>query len=314
MTTVNVSTPSANTADNLVNDIQAASDAYTVVSLGDGAVQVVTTKDPEAALDFLADIIMLQPWYLGSVMGDDFKAALKRTLQLFDGRDEYIEAQVNGNYNSARRWFPTRDPLTLDLDGDGIETIGINANDPILFDHDGDGIKNATGWIHPDDGFLVFDRNGNGTIDNGAELFGDSTPTYAGGQTADGFAALAQEDTNADGIVNAQDAHWAHLRVWQDTNSDGISQAAELKTLEALGIVGLHVAKQENAQPLANGNQIADLGTFIKADGSEGTVGQITGGLADVDLADNPFYREFPDTVPLTAQAHCANGEWRMAA
>jgi hypothetical protein len=188
-----------------------------------------------------------------------------------------------------------RDPLTLDLDGDVIETIGINANDPILFDHDGDGIKNATGWIHPDDGFLVFDRNGNGTIDNGAELFGDSTPAYAGGQTADGFAALAQEDTNADGIVNAQDAHWAHL-------------------LEALGIVGLHVAKQENAQPLANGNQIADLGTFIKADGSEGTVGQITGGLADVDLADNPFYREFPDTVPLTAQAHCANGEWRMAA
>jgi len=227
-------------------------------------------------------------------------------LELYIGYGDLIGGivdTVNGWWTSARNWFPTRDPLTLDLDGDGIETIGINANDPILFDHDGDGIKNATGWIHPDDGFLVFDRNGNGTIDNGAELFGDSTPTYAGGQTADGFAALAQEDTNADGIVNAQDAHWAHLRVWQDTNSDGISQAAELKTLEALGIVGLHVAKQENAQPLANGNQIADLGTFIKADGSEGTVGQITGGLADVDLADNPFYREFPDTVPLTAQA-----------
>ncbi|MBK6639333.1 MAG: hypothetical protein IPG34_17785 [Rhodocyclaceae bacterium] len=96
-----------------------------------------------------------------------------------------------------------RRPPTLDLDGDGLETIGINPAAPILFDHDGDGIKTATGWINPDDALLVFDRNGNGVIDNGSELFGDATDLYTGGKAADGFAALAQEDTNRDGKVDS---------------------------------------------------------------------------------------------------------------
>ncbi|MBI5907703.1 MAG: hypothetical protein HY853_03855 [Burkholderiales bacterium] len=196
-------------------------------------------------------------------------------------------------------------PLGLDLDGDGLETVGIGSTNPILFDHDGDGISNATGWIKPDDGFLVFDRNGDGRINDGSELFGDSNPLYGAngevtGQAADGFAALAQEDTNHDGVVNAQDANWANLRVWQDLNSDGISQADELKSLESLGIAGFQVAKTENTTLLANGNQIADLGHFIKSDGSEGTLGNVTGAMADIDLADNPFYRSFGDTIPST--------------
>lgn len=50
-------------------------------------------------------------------------------------------------FTRATQWRPSREPLTLDLDGDGIETVGINTNNPILFDHDGDGVKTATGWI-----------------------------------------------------------------------------------------------------------------------------------------------------------------------
>ncbi|HSI22053.1 MAG TPA: putative Ig domain-containing protein [Methylophilaceae bacterium] len=210
---------------------------------------------------------------------------------------------IVGNYSSAVAWFPSRDPLTLDLDGDGLETVGISSTNPILFDHDSDGLKNATGWIKPDDGFLALDRNGNGSIDDGSELFGDSTPLYTGGKAADGFAALAQEDTNGDGLVNAKDANFADLRIWQDTNSDGLTDAGELHTLEELGIAGLHVTKTENTTRLANGNQIADLGSYIKTDGTEGTLGNVTGGMADIDLADNPFFREFTDTVPLTEEA-----------
>ena len=218
-----------------------------------------------------------------------------------------IEQTVNDLFLAARNWIQRRDPLTLDLDGDGLETVGIDSTNPILFDHDGDGVKNATGWISPDDGFLVLDRNGNGEIDDGTELFGDSTPLLDAdgnetGKAEDGFAALANQDSNGDGLVNNLDANWHDLRVWQDANSDGISQADELKTLEALDIAGIRVAKTENTTRLPNGNQIADLGTFIKTDGSENTLGNVTGNLADVDLADNPFFREFTDTLPLTPE------------
>ena len=213
-----------------------------------------------------------------------------------------VDPTVNRDFNNARTWLPRSDPLTLDLDGDGLETVGIDPNNPILFDQDGDGVSNATGWIKPDDGFLVFDRNGDGLINNGTELFGDSTPLAAGGKAADGFAALAQEDTNHDGVVNSGDANWANLRVWKDANSDGVSDEGELHTLESQGIAGMFVAKTENTTPLANGNQIADLGLFIRTDGTGGSLAQVTGTLADIDLADNPFYRSFSDTIPSTAQ------------
>ncbi|NOY73043.1 MAG: hypothetical protein GXP14_11860, partial [Gammaproteobacteria bacterium] len=109
-------------------------------------------------------------------------------------------------WDQAINWIapPPRDPLALDLDGDGIETLAANGYGGVLFDQNGDGVKRATGWVASDDGLLALDRNGNGTIDNGTELFGNSTPT-AGGTAADGLSALADLDTNADGRVDASD-------------------------------------------------------------------------------------------------------------
>ncbi len=108
-----------------------------------------------------------------------------------------IDPTASSQFSNAQHWVAPvrRDPLTFDLDGDGLETIGIDPTNPILFDHDGDGIKTASGWISADDAFLVLDRNSNGTIDNGTELFGNSTPLGAGGTAVDGFEALNQEDT-----------------------------------------------------------------------------------------------------------------------
>ena len=200
------------------------------------------------------------------------------------------------------------DPLTLDLDGDGIETVPLT-RPPLLFDITANGIKISVGWIAPDDGLLVFDRNGNGVIDSGAELFGDVTPAYAttnnngligSGRTADGFAALAQEDTNGDGKVDAQDANWAQLKVWQDLNQDGISQANELTTLADAGIASFNTARTLNSQMLPSGNQMADLGTFTRADGSTGSTGAPQK-LADINLALDTFHRTFTDTIPTTA-------------
>jgi len=144
------------------------------------------------------------------------------------------------------------------------------------------------------DGMLVLNRNNNGIIDNGTELFGDSTALAAGGNAADGFAALAGQDSNADGVINALDTNFASLKVWQDLNQDGVSQAGELKTLTELGIASLSVGKTLNSSLLANGNQIADLGRFVRTDGT-------TAVMADVNLAADTFHRSFTDLIPATA-------------
>lgn len=213
-----------------------------------------------------------------------------------------IPPAVSDDFTRAQETPQRRDPLTFDLDGDGIETIGINPNSPILFDHDSDGVKTATGWVKADDAFLVLDRNGNGTIDSGRELFGDSTPSLAGGNAADGFAALADQDTNADGKVDANDANFANLRLWQDLNQNGISEANELFTLSDAGIASITVAKIENSVLLPNGNVIADVGSYTRTDGSAGELGT-TGNLGDVDLREDTFHSEFTDAIPLTTEA-----------
>ncbi len=111
----------------------------------------------------------------------------------FDTRNCHPSDAVNTDFTTFSRYPQRSDPFTLDLDGDGLETVPPNSSQPILFDINNDGVKTSTGWIKPDDGFLALDRNGNGTIDNGAELFGDATPLSAGGTAKDGFAALARE-------------------------------------------------------------------------------------------------------------------------
>jgi len=168
-----------------------------------------------------------------------------------------------------------------------------------MFDIDATGVKQSVGWVKPSDGFLALDRDGNGTIDSGAELFGDSTTLSTGGTAADGFAAVADLDGNADGLINAQDTAWADLRVWQDLNQDGISDVGELKTMAEAGIANITVGKTEHFTVLDNGNALADLGTYTRTDGTEGTTGSV-GQLADINLAVDTFHTQFTDTIPAT--------------
>ncbi|MEQ1738789.1 MAG: calcium-binding protein [Methyloglobulus sp.] len=218
-----------------------------------------------------------------------------------DHTDDWSLSQaISDLFNTAAKFVqPRRDPLTLDLDGDGLETVGTSAG--ILFDHDGDGIKNGSGWVSADDGFLVMDKNGNATIDNGHELFGDAFVKGNGQLAADGFDALASLDGNGDGKVDAGDAQFGNLKVWQDLNQDGLSQAGELFTLSQLGIASINVTSTDHSQTLPNGNQIADLGTYTKTDGSLGTTGEVIG---DINLATDTFHRQFPDHLDTSAVAH----------
>lgn len=201
-----------------------------------------------------------------------------------------VNPLLNAAFNAARAFVLQRDPLVLDLDGDGLELSA--ASGQVLFDHNADGIKTGTGWARPDDGFLVRDLNGNGQIDSGRELFGVDTLKRNGQFATQGFDALADLDANGDGQITAMDSAWAQLQVWRDANQDGISQAGELSALDALGItrIGLNgSASGPQAGQTLNNNTVA-LSTTFTLNGVNRTVGAI-------DLQANGFFSEIPPEV-----------------
>jgi len=155
---------------------------------------------------------------------------------------------------------PPRDPLVLDLDGDGVELIGVK-NSTAHFDFAKDGFREQTGWVSPDDALLVKDLNGNDVVNGIDELFGSLTE--------DGFTALRAFDDNKDGRVDEADTNFASLRLWRDLDSDGVSDAGELFQLADYGVVALELNAVES-QRAHEGNLVALEGKFVMSDGSKG--------------------------------------------
>lgn len=153
-------------------------------------------------------------------------------------------------------------PVLVDLAGDGFQlTDGAHGVD---FDINNDGIAEHLAWTaaHADDAWLALDRNGNGRIDNGAELFGNVTPQPAllPGEAKNGFRALAAYDQpaqggNGAGLITKQDTIFASLRLWQDTNHNGVSEAGELHGLQDLGLKALDLDYRASKRTDRYGNQ-----------------------------------------------------------
>ncbi len=209
----------------------------------------------------------------------------------FDG----ISILANTLFNQSRTWV-FLDPLALDLDGDGIETTAISASSRVVFDHDGDGIRTGSGWLKGDDAWLVLDKNANGRIDNGSELFGVDTVMSNGRKASDGFAALANLDRNHDGIFNSLDPKYSQVQIWRDLDQDGISDVGELQSLDAAGIASISLATTIKTTRLDSGNVQTATASYTRADGSAGLV-------ANLDLVSNPFYRAFSSTISRTSDA-----------
>ena len=176
-----------------------------------------------------------------------------------------------------RNWT---DPLVLDLDGDGVDLSSMAGNNA-SFDVDKDGFAERVGWVRGGDGMLVRDLNGNGKIDDIGEMFGnDQTPGFTQLATLDGnhdgkISALDDglADFNGDGVVDASDT-FATLKVWVDANEDGKTDAGELKSLASLDIVSISTGST-TTNTTDSGNIIAATGTFVRGDGTTGTIGEV---------------------------------------
>lgn len=162
--------------------------------------------------------------------------------------------------------IPSSSPIVLDLDGDGIDTVGVGGR--TYFDHGGDGLAELTGWAAPDDGLLVRDLDGDGRITSGLELFGNATRLSNGQNAGNGFIALAELDSNSDGCVDANDPGWSSLLVWRDLNGNGRTDEGELHSLESIGILALNTSYAESYQSDSYQNEYRQIGSYIAQDGS----------------------------------------------
>ncbi|MDK9726249.1 MAG: hypothetical protein OEL88_15390, partial [Sterolibacteriaceae bacterium MAG5] len=179
-------------------------------------------------------------------------------------RDRFLGAKTMGIVDPSK--LPS--PIVLDLNGDGIETTSVDSS--TYFDHDANGFAERTGWVGKDDGLLVWDRNGNGRIESGRELFGSESILADGTKAENGFAALAELDTNGDGVVDADDTGFADLRVWRDANGDGYSVPDELLSLADAGVASIDVDYNTSTHVDSFGNEHRQVGGFTRTDGSYG--------------------------------------------
>jgi len=252
--------------------------------------------DPEQAREILLkDILDMlkrldsQTLQDAATNGDEiFENILEAAKQLLNDIVDGVGDFIQGILQKFGLAETTASPLVFDLDGDGYELSSLDGSS-IHFDLNANDYAEQTGWVGADDGLLVYDRNNNGTIDNGTELFGNNTPVNGGGTAADGFAALADFDTNSDNVIDSNDTQFGDLRIWQDINQDGKSENAELKTLSELGIVSINLNATTSSQTV-NGHSIPLVSTFTRLDSTTGNVGDV---YFEVDNVNTRYVGEY---------------------
>jgi hypothetical protein len=161
------------------------------------------------------------------------------------------------------------DPLVFDLDGNGVDLT--TAENGVLFDMDGDGKRDKTAWVAGGDAMLALDRNGNGQIDDGRELFGEQNGA------ADGFGELGRFDKDGNGVIDGHDPVFNSLIL---LHADG-----GMTRLRDEGITGIRldiaVPLNAPAEQRVAGGVIAAQSEFSRADGSRGTLADV---LFDVKI------------------------------
>ena len=194
--------------------------------------------------------------------GTDKIEDVKRIIQILD--DEYTYASTIA---------PPRDPLIIDFGQAGITLTSLE--DGVNFDLDNNTFAEKTAWIGTEDGFLALDKNNNGVIDNGGELFGDEFVMDNGKISSTGFEALISLNSNDDNIINKDDIKYNELLIWVDANNNGNTDSGELKPITEYGINEINLDYVlENNVDTATGTMQAEYSTVVCDDGTIRKMGE----------------------------------------
>ncbi len=212
------------------------------------------------------------------VAGGSNFATPTKTITLTDGWTNGLSAGLSTLVTQKTIILDTQraTPLILDLNGDGVHTTTLDKG--VAFDVQGNGRLVKTAWVDANDGLLALDLNNDGQINNGTELFGDSTRLSSGNTAQDGFQALAQYDGNHDAVIDGLDDVFSNLKVWVDANQNGVSEASELHTLVQMNVHSLQLTNTPSTQ-MDNGNLLGLLSSWTNTSGR-------THALADVLLTN----------------------------
>lgn len=153
-----------------------------------------------------------------------------------------------------------KDPLVLSLDG----AVPSLTDTRFAFDLDADGTAESIAFVASGSGFLALDRNGNGAIDDGRELFGATS--------GDGFADLATLDSDGNGWIDAADPAFGQLRVWTRDSADG---GDHLQTLAQAGVGALYLGRIGTPFALGDAGRLRSSGLYLTEAGTARALQQI---------------------------------------
>ena len=191
------------------------------------------------------------------------------TVRTSDGREITFQVNVGMSREFQQQYqeelkmsqLQLTDPLVINLDGDVADV----SDQTFFFDLDGDGVLDKVNQLGSGSGFLALDKNGDGTINDGTELFGTAS--------GNGFKDLARYDDDGDGWIDEDDAVWSKLRIWcKDENGKDVLYSLAESGVGAICLQNVGTEFTQQAQDGSVKGVVRNTGVFLYENGTAGTV------------------------------------------